>query len=277
MSTEKPGSRSRPGCKAGNAASAVDPEWWKYIFDDIYLLTDARSVCEPRITASEVDLLERFLQVAGDEPILDLCGGQGRHSLELAGRGYSRVTTLDYSEYLLALGRQGVDSRVNFVRGDARCLPFEENSYRAVAIMACSFGYFPDDRDNTAILRETHRVLAAGGILLIDIPDGPKALKQIAENTWHQASEDILVLRKRKAASGGIAVRELVVSKEKGLVRESSYFEKLYSAPLIRSLVSSAGFKTVRVHRGLKKLCRGRDLGFMSSRMIVTARKAKKH
>ena len=276
MSDKDPHTDNRPGSDLENTVSVIDPEWWKHIFDKIYLLTDARSVGDERVTRAETDLMERFLQVARDEPILDLCGGQGRHARELARRGYTRITTLDYSAYLLALGKRNTDTCIHFVRSDARCLPFDRNAYRAVAIMACSFGYFPDDNENAAILREAHRVLAPGGILLIDIPDAEKALKQMVEKTWHEADQDVFVLRMRKARSGGIAVRELVISREKGLIRESSYFEKLYSPSLIRALVSSAGFRAVKVYRGLKKLCQEQDLGFMSGRMIVTARKHKR-
>ncbi len=65
----------------------VDPDWWKTLFDDIYLLTDARSVCDEEITRREVDLICELLPIRPDHKILDLCGGHGRHSLELAARG----------------------------------------------------------------------------------------------------------------------------------------------------------------------------------------------
>ncbi|MBN2290059.1 MAG: hypothetical protein JXQ83_12055, partial [Candidatus Glassbacteria bacterium] len=57
---------------------------------------------------------------------------------------------------------------------------------------------------------------------------------------------------------------------------ESRYFEKLYSARSIRALAASAGFGPVRVYRGLKRICKEEDLGFMSSRMLVTAYKARR-
>ncbi len=256
--------------------SPVDPEWWKYIFDEIYLVTDARTIGNEELTRSEADLIEHFLGVNRDDPILDLCGGQGRHSLELARRGYTGLTTLDYSEYLLELGAGSGHSDIRFIRADARRLPIRENSYRAVALMACSFGYFADDSQNAVILREAWRVLVPSGVLLVDIADGDKVAKSIAENSWHEADSDILVLRKRKSASGGLEVRELVVSRKKGLIRESSYFEKLYSAHSIRELVASSGFSKIEVHRGLDKLSSEADLGFMSTRMIVTARKKKR-
>ena len=196
--------------------SPVDPEWWKYIFDEIYLITDARTIGNEELTRSEADLIEHFLGVNRDDPILDLCGGQGRPSLELARRGYTGLTTLDYSEYLLELGAGSGRSDVRFIRADARRLPIRENFYRAVALMACSFGYFADDSQNAVILREAWRVLVPSGVLLVDIADGDKVAKSIAENSWHEADSDILVLRKRKSASGGLEVRELVVSRKKG-------------------------------------------------------------
>ena len=45
---------------------SVDPEWWKHIFDDLYLITDARSICDEKLTRSEADLMERFLNVEKD-------------------------------------------------------------------------------------------------------------------------------------------------------------------------------------------------------------------
>ena len=43
----------------------VDPDWWKTMFNEVYLLTDARSVCDEDITRREVDLICELL------PILD--------------------------------------------------------------------------------------------------------------------------------------------------------------------------------------------------------------
>ena len=69
----------------------VDNNWWKYFFDEIYLLTDARSVCDEKLTSREVNFLEETLDLDKFAAILDLCGGQGRHSLELSRRGFANV------------------------------------------------------------------------------------------------------------------------------------------------------------------------------------------
>ena len=35
----------------------VNPEWWKTLFDDVYIITDARSVCDEELTCREVDFI----------------------------------------------------------------------------------------------------------------------------------------------------------------------------------------------------------------------------
>ncbi len=64
----------------------VDPDWWKKLIDDIYLVTDARSVCDDDITGREVGLICKLLPVVPGQKILDLFGGHGRHSFELCTR-----------------------------------------------------------------------------------------------------------------------------------------------------------------------------------------------
>ncbi|MBC8461708.1 MAG: class I SAM-dependent methyltransferase [Deltaproteobacteria bacterium] len=82
----------------------ADPDWWKTLFDEIYLITDARSVCDEQLTCREVDFLVQTLNLDKPWPILDLCGGHGRHSLELSRRGFNDVTVLEYSKVLINLG-----------------------------------------------------------------------------------------------------------------------------------------------------------------------------
>ena len=51
----------------------VDPDWWKELFDEIYLLTDARSVCDETLTQKEVDVICELLPVRHGDRILDMC------------------------------------------------------------------------------------------------------------------------------------------------------------------------------------------------------------
>ncbi len=78
-----------------NLEEHVRPDWWRNIFNSLYLKTDADVVEDQSITSSEVDLFSKILNLSPEDGILDLCCGQGRHSIELARRGFKYVEGLD--------------------------------------------------------------------------------------------------------------------------------------------------------------------------------------
>ena len=102
----------------------VDPDWWKTLFDDVYLLTDANIVCNPTLTKREVDVVEQALSLRPQQRILDLCGGQGRHALELTRRGYQHLTVLDYTPFLcFSLVRQAPPRGYQWPSAEAMHVP----------------------------------------------------------------------------------------------------------------------------------------------------------
>ncbi|MGD8286407.1 MAG: class I SAM-dependent methyltransferase, partial [Desulfobacterales bacterium] len=122
----------------------VNPDWWKFLFDDVYLLTDARSVCNETLTRREVDVICELLPIDLNQRILDLCGGHGRHSFELCRRGYTSCTLLDYSKTLIDKARSNAGEYnypLETIRCDARKTDLPSNSFNHVLIMGNSIGY----------------------------------------------------------------------------------------------------------------------------------------
>jgi D-alanine-D-alanine ligase len=254
----------------------VDRDWWKHYFNDIYLITDARSVCNEVLTERETDILEESLGLNRNDRILDLCGGHGRHSMALARRGYRDLTVLDFSDHLIRLGRKMAKESglsVKFVRADARRSALKGTDYSAIFIMANSFGYFLNDKENVRLLKEAHRLLKKGGRLLLDLTDPDYLKKNLKPLSWHDASEDIIVLRKRILEGDVVKAREIVISKGKGLLRDGSYCERIYAKDKINRLLRSAGYRNLSVKRNLSLHGEKTDYGFMTSRMFITARK----
>ncbi len=50
----------------------VNPDWWKTLFDEFYLVTDARTVCNDETTRREIDVFGRLLPMAPGDRVLDL-------------------------------------------------------------------------------------------------------------------------------------------------------------------------------------------------------------
>lgn len=254
----------------------VEPDWWKTLFDEVYLVTDAPFVCNPALTKREVDVIEAVLHLDPSARILDLCGGQGRHALELARRGYAHVTVLDYADFLLARGRwEAAASGLNvaFCQGDARATTFSAESFDVILLMGNSFNLFVDVVDDRRVLVEGARLLTAGGQLLLDLIDRDAALRHFCAESWHEATDDIVVCWKRELAHDVIRVRELVLSKASGVLRDRAYAERLYSPDDIRALLAAAGFRDIVIQHGafVYDPDQGTDYGLATNRMLVTA------
>ncbi len=101
--------------------------------------------------------------------VLEVGAGTGRDSADLAARG-AEVWTLDYSEQSLRILSEvsvsGAGETLRIVAGDARALPFRDQSFDVVFHQ----GLLEHFRDPLVLLRENQRVLGSGGHLLVDVP-----------------------------------------------------------------------------------------------------------
>ena len=232
----------------------VNPDWWKTMFDEVYLLTDARSVCDPTITQREVDVICSLLPIQGSHKILDLCGGHGRHSLELSKRGFKACTLLDYSQTLINIARAQAGNKnvaVDFICGDARQIDMPDASYDHVIIMGNSLGYIQDKGADLKILSEAYRVMRKDGWILIDVADGKAVKSLFRSNAWHEIGEKTVVCRQREIQGEVICAREMVLDKTQGMIRDQTYAIRLYDWESLLKLIGGAGFGQIKIHSSL--------------------------
>jgi SAM-dependent methyltransferase len=111
------------------------------------------------------DIFDRFLPSTGR--IADIGGGPGTHAAHLADRGYE-VCLLDPVARHVATAEQISGGRVECTVGDARELPFDDESFDAVLLMGPLY-HLVDASDRSLALREARRVLRPGGRLLAEV------------------------------------------------------------------------------------------------------------
>ncbi len=254
----------------------VDPAWWKTLFDEVYLLTDARSVCDHKITHLEVDLIYRLLPIRDGHRILDVCGGHGRHSLELSRRGHMGCTLLDYSQKLIDIARNSArenDLNLECICGDARQMDILTATYDHVIIMGNSLGYAQEEKADAKIISEVFRVLRTGGWILVDVADGAAVRSSFRPNAWHEIDQDFVVCRQREIQEQVICAREIVLSKTDGLIRDQSYAIRLYDAAGLSTLLQDGGFSRISVHADFSPHETDGDYGFMNNRLVAIGQK----
>jgi D-alanine-D-alanine ligase len=253
----------------------VDPDWWKTLFDEVYLLTDARSVDNAAVTRQEIDVYTTLAPMDRGDGILDLCGGHGRHALELCRRGFTNCTVLDYARPLLEIGKQTAARQgfaIEFVQGDARSTAWTDHSFDHVLILGNSLGYIAEPDADLEILKESARLLKPGGHLVLDVTDGTAVKRRVAPQAWHEIGEEVVVCRQREVVDGCVSAREMVLSKTDGLIRDRTYRIRLYGATELTALIDKAGFSDIQVHADATALAAKVDVGCMNHRLVVTAR-----
>lgn len=134
-------------------------QWYESLFEDYGKTYDSESFAQG--TTGECDFIEKELDFNMTLKILDVGCGTGRHSIEMAKRGY-RITGIDLSESMLQeAGKKArsLNLDIDFQHHDARDLPFDKEF--DVALMLCEGGFplMETDEMNFEILKNVSRSL----------------------------------------------------------------------------------------------------------------------
>jgi SAM-dependent methyltransferase len=214
-----------------------------------YLFSSARL----QSASAEVERIIQLLELAPGASVLDFCCGVGRHSLELARRGYA-VTGIDRTRAYLERARAQASAEglnLEFVESDARFFS-RPASFTAALNMFTSFGYFEDPADDLKVMQILHTALTGGGRMLIDLNGKEVLARKFGEREWHQHEDGTLGLEERKVRDGWewIDSRWLLVGAG-GKTWEGTISVRLYSAVELRELLHRAGFTATQFYGNL--------------------------
>lgn len=136
-----------------------EKQWYEILFENYGQKYDQEVFVQG--TIGECDFIEKELNYNKELRIIDIGCGTGRHTIELSKRGYP-VTGIDLSESMLEKAREKARQnglQIDFLRHDARSLPFE-NQFD-VAIMLCEGGFplMETDEMNFEILKNVSKSL----------------------------------------------------------------------------------------------------------------------
>lgn len=198
--------------------------------------------------------VEQVISLLGVEPeahILDLCCGVGRHSLELARRGF-QVTGVDRTRpYLDRASRQAEAEglEIEFVQSDMRdfCRP---DAFDAVVNLFTSFGYFEDPEDDRQVALNMYRSLKPGGVFLIDMMGKEVLARIFRERDWHEEN-GVLILEERKISKNWSWMENRWIIFADDNRTELNLSHRVYSAVELASLLTEGGFAHVDAYGNL--------------------------
>jgi SAM-dependent methyltransferase len=247
--------------------------WYEEFFGEDYMRFHLCGGSDVEVRApGECDFVVSALELQSGARILDLCCGQGRHSVELARRSF-RVTGFDLSEYLLGVAKRkaaemGVE--VEFVRADMREIPWE-NEFDAVVSLFTSFGYLETDEEDERVLRSVRQVLRPGGGLMIDQPNRERTTPWLGSGRQHWAEHDGHIILEDHAwdvLRSRITMTRTIIAPD-GSRRQTGFVLRIYSHSEWLGMLRRAGLVWVRTYGNYD----GSDYSCDSRGTIIIARR----
>jgi SAM-dependent methyltransferase len=213
-----------------------------------------------------INLIQRNVPVATDSKVLDVCCGAGRHSIELARRGYD-VTGFDLSGYLIGRAKDALSHtnekgiKVKFLIRDMKNFDFKNKFDVAINIFS-SFGYFENDGDNFRVFDNIRSSLKTNGYFVFDFLNEAYTMKNLVPY-----SEDFINGKKfiqKRYIKNGFVQKDIFIGKSKFTERI-----RLYSPEKIKNTLTAKGF---RILRFFGDYFGSRFAGDKSKRLIIVSR-----
>ena len=131
----------------------------------------------------------------------------------------------------------GVDAAL--VRGDMRVLPFRAGSFAVAVNLFTSFGYFREDAEHGAVVREVATVLAPGGRFVLDFLNAAQVRRAVAARAQADGDPGPVRIRRRLSEDGRFVIKEIELRDEGRSFQERV---RLFSAQELEGLLVTAGF-----------------------------------
>jgi 2-polyprenyl-3-methyl-5-hydroxy-6-metoxy-1,4-benzoquinol methylase len=225
-------------------------QWYEALFDNYAHTYDHETFTKG--TVQEVDFIEQEIDFNKKKRILDIGCGTGRHSIEMAKRGYS-VTGIDLSESQLKRAREkateaGID--IKFELHDARLLKFKNEYDVVLTLCEGGFALMETDEMNFAILQGAANALKSGGIFILTTLNAFYPLTHsieefmntnTVEGTSSEYAFDRMTLR---------AISTLKIKDDNGLTRTLHCNERYYLPSEITWMLKSLNFSDIAIFGG---------------------------
>ncbi len=238
--------------------------WYELFFSNYGQKYDNESFAHG--TLGECDFLEKEIGFNKQTRILDIGCGTGRHSIELAKRGYT-VTGIDLSDSMLLRAREkaaGQKLSIDFQKHDARQLPFTAEFDLAMMICEGAFPLMETDEMNYLILQNASRALKRNGKLIMttlnglfplfhSVKDFLAAPAEEGNASYDKNTFDLMTFRDHNLTT---------FTDDAGETRTLECNERYYVPSEITWLLKSLDFKTINIY--------GARLGAFSREDVLT-------
>jgi 2-polyprenyl-3-methyl-5-hydroxy-6-metoxy-1,4-benzoquinol methylase len=159
----------------------INPQWYKEGWS-----LDIKNQSWVENTPNQIDFIIKTLELKGNEKILDLACGFGRHSLYLAKLGFN-VTGVDITrDYIVDAANEAkkMDLKAEFIQDDIRNINFSNEFDVVLNLADGAIGYLENDEENIKIFDVISNVLKSGGKHFMDVCNAEHAQTYFPKRHW---------------------------------------------------------------------------------------------
>ena len=224
-------------------------QWYEELFENYGIKYDRENFTQG--TSGECDFIEKEINYNKKIRILDIGCGTGRHSIELAQRGYN-VVGIDLSASLLKRANQKAfeqNLQISFQKYDARNLPFWQEFELVIMLCEGAFSLMETDEMNFQILQNAANALKPNGKLIFTTLNGLFPL-------FHSVQEFLDSNIKEGNATYGNSSFDLMTFRDKNIIYLEDDLgnkkilkcnERYYVPSEITWLLKTLNFKTIDI------------------------------
>lgn len=225
-------------------------------------------------TIGEVNFLEKEFNYDKSIEILDIGCGTGRHSIELAKRGYN-LTGLDLSESMLKKAKDNAlkaNVQIDFICSDARNFSFPGKFDAAIMLCEGGFSLMETDEMNFKILSNAYNSLKPGSKFIFSTLNGLFPLFHSVKDFINNGSSTTKSIKNSFDLMTFRDYSDYEIIDDEGNKKTLKCNERYYIPSEITWLLRSLGFSSVEIFGcELGNFSRDKKLSTEDYEMLVIA------
>lgn len=227
---------------------AQKADWYKYGWS-----LDIKNQSWTEDTENQVIFIIKTLNLRGDEKILDLACGYGRHSISFARRGFTAVGVDITKEYIDDAIRTAHDESLNatFIHSDIREVNFSSEFDVVLNLADGAIGYLENDEENLKIFDVASKALKPSGKYFIDICNADHAEHYFPKKHW-ESGKNALALAQfewnketRRMKYGGWNIPYGEIAEAPEINMDDEYPTRLYSLAELENIYRQRNMKII--------------------------------
>lgn len=222
-------------------------------FDGIYQEV-WRKMIPAGLTEAEADFIEDVCKLQPGDAVLDIMCGYGRHTLELAKRGYALTAVDSAAAYIAEIKTKAVqeDYKVQALTANVAQTQFP-GRYKAAICMGNSFAFFAE-AGVLQLLENLSAALEPGALFVIDTwMIGEVAIRHFQEKTWNAVEGFKYLMDSRYCFHPTRIESDHIIVTPEGAVETLQGVDYIFTLAELERMLHQKGFRLQEVYSTPRK------------------------